>query len=100
MKVRKHPDNVDVKNYYLRYTNIMTNMVKDAKTLFYTNKVQEMNSNNKIFKKIIGEFTTKKHTENKIQKIIREGIKLYKHPTKRHPIISICISLTWQHNYY
>jgi hypothetical protein len=50
----------------------MTNIVTDTEILFYSNKFQEANGNSKMFWKIIGEFTTKKHIENKIQKIITE----------------------------
>lgn len=42
------------------------------KSLYYTNKFNEANGNSKMFWKIIGDFTAKNSSHNKIQKMVSE----------------------------
>jgi len=75
--IRKHPHNNQLKDYYLKYRNIITLLIKNAKKSYYKTELQTAENNSKLKWKLIGDEIGIKIKNNKHPKLIANSFNEY-----------------------
>jgi hypothetical protein len=60
LKLRKHPNNVKLRNYYLKFRNKLQDKIREVKQLYYKNKFKNCDGNSKATWRVINEITGQK----------------------------------------
>lgn len=63
-KTKKHPDNTKLKNYYNKYKNKLTSLVRAAKICFYKKQFSKTINDPKLTWKLINKLTGKNKTNS------------------------------------
>lgn len=58
-QIRKHPHNNQLKNYYLKYRNMISLFIRDAKKSYFKTELQKAENNLRLKWKLIGDQISK-----------------------------------------
>lgn len=63
-KIKKYPNNTNLRHYYIKYRNKFTSLIRAAKISYYKNKFNKTISDPKLTWKLINKLTDDKNNEN------------------------------------
>jgi len=69
LTLKKYPLNKKLKQYYLKYSNTLTNIIKDEKTKYYKSEPEKAGNDSKLNWKIIKNATYRSKANSFIQSI-------------------------------
>lgn len=73
LQVKKHPHNLKLKNYYAKFRNKVTNIIKNAKIFYYKTELPKSGSNPKLNWQVINNIIARNKKSNSLKKLLNNS---------------------------